>query len=93
MLAVSDTGTGMDAATQARAFEPFYTTKGWERDGPGPFIVYGIVKQNGGGIVLSSEPSRGTVFEIYIPAAEAPVPAAPAEADDRDAEPSNATIS
>jgi signal transduction histidine kinase len=71
-LTVSDTGHGMDEATLARIFDPFFSTKGSLGTGLGLATVYGIVRQSGGSISCKSEPGRGTTFTIDFPETERP---------------------
>jgi signal transduction histidine kinase len=79
VLEVGDRGCGMDPATQARIFEPFFSTKR-EGRGLGLSVVYGIVRDHAGTLRIDSAPGEGTTFQIYLPARPARRPARPSRA-------------
>jgi len=78
MLALQDTGTGMPPDVAAKAFEPFYTTKGGRGTGLGLAMVYGFAKQSGGSVTIASAPGKGTTVSIFLPLADVDVEAAAA---------------
>lgn len=93
LLSVKDTGVGMDEATQARIFDPYYTTKEEGKGtGLGLSMVYGIVRQCRGLIAVETEPGRGADFRLYFPAADAELPVPELRSDPKGAQRGSETV-
>jgi signal transduction histidine kinase len=92
LLAVSDTGVGMDDETRAHVFEPFFTTKGGKGTGLGLATSFGIVRQTGGAIAIESAPNQGAIVRVWLPASKVSVSDAPHEGQHSAARPGTETV-